>query len=179
MTDVVTSPRGHDHTELAQVLRSFAEERVVFVANPGNAGDALINLGMYALFRRLGVTWEAGTISGSCPDRVVIFSGGGVLIDLYPNADVFFRRNHPVCKALILLPIGCEAMPICCQRWTRAATSSRVTTTVPHFFAPMQPGPMFTMAMTWPFSCPTVRSYPCLGIAAFSLARKSGEAGRR
>lgn len=104
MPDVLKGPHGHDYSDLAAVLRSFAGERVVFVANPGNAGDALINLGMYALFRHLGVDWEAGQISGTYPGRVVIFSGGGALIDIYPNADAFFRRNHPVCKALVLLP---------------------------------------------------------------------------
>jgi exopolysaccharide biosynthesis predicted pyruvyltransferase EpsI len=97
-------PAGHDYTKLAEVLKGFARETLVFVPNPGNAGDALINLGMYELFQDLGVKWEMGSFSETYQDRVVIFSGGGALVSVYPDADVFFRRNHPVCKALILLP---------------------------------------------------------------------------
>lgn len=97
-------PHGHDFSELAILLRSYERETLVFVPNPGNAGDALINLGMFELFSDLGVTWEMGSFNLTYPDRVVVFSGGGALIEEYANADAFFRRNINVCKALILLP---------------------------------------------------------------------------
>lgn len=107
----VLGPRGHDYTGLAELLKGFAGERAVFVANPGNAGDALINLGMYELFRTIGLDWEEGDFEGTYPGRVVIFSGGGALLDIYPGADRFFLRNHPVAKALVLLPHTVRGYP--------------------------------------------------------------------
>ncbi|WP_164885805.1 polysaccharide pyruvyl transferase family protein [Paenirhodobacter populi] len=104
MSDILTGPHGHDYAKLATLLRSFGDEKVVFVANPGNAGDALINLGMYAFFDHIGLQWESGQLGATYPDRIVIYSGGGALLDIYPNGDAFFLRNHPVCKALVLLP---------------------------------------------------------------------------
>lgn len=85
-------------------MQSYAGETLVFAHNPGNAGDNIINLGTYRLFERLGVKFEDGSVTEDYPDRVVIYSGGGALIPLYAYAGDFLRRNHPICKALILLP---------------------------------------------------------------------------
>lgn len=102
-TDFV-GPHGHDYAEVAQCLASFRDETIVFAHNPGNAGDNLINLGTYRLFDRIGLRYEHGTHTEVYPDRVVVYSGGGALVPHYPGSDSFFRRNHPVCKALVLLP---------------------------------------------------------------------------
>lgn len=97
-------PHGHDFGALAAVLARFAGQRLVFVPNPGNAGDNLINLGMYRLFDDLGVDFEVGDRAGHYPGRVLVYSGGGALVDIYPGAADFFARNHRDCQALILLP---------------------------------------------------------------------------
>ncbi len=104
ISDRFLGPHGHDFEALAECLRGFAGETLVFVHNPGNAGDNLINLGTYCLFERLGVAYEYGSNLETYPDRVVVYSGGGCLVPHYPGADTFFRNNHPVCKAMILLP---------------------------------------------------------------------------
>ena len=98
------SPYGHDFTELAQVLLKYRQERIVYVPNPGNSGDALIALGTYLLFERLGLSYENGKKDEIYPNRVVVYGGGGGLVNLYPDADAFLRSNHAVCRALILLP---------------------------------------------------------------------------
>lgn len=103
MTQII-GPNGHDFTDVAACLSQFKDETIVFVHNPGNAGDNLINLGTYRLFDQLGLRYESGTIHEDYPGRVVVYSGGGALIASYPGADQFFRRNHATCKALILLP---------------------------------------------------------------------------
>lgn len=86
------------------MLRSSPGERVVFVPNPGNAGDALINLGAYEFLRANGIDWEPGHPDRTYPGRIVVFSGGGGMVELYRGSDLFFRRNHPVCKELVLMP---------------------------------------------------------------------------
>lgn len=100
----ISSPNGHDFTEVAACLRQFDGQELVFVPNPGNAGDAIINLGMYRLFDRLGVRYVTGSQNQDYPGRVVVCSGGGALVDLYPDSHLFYERNHKNCAALILLP---------------------------------------------------------------------------
>lgn len=97
-------PHGHDYQGLRDCLSSFVGERVVFVHNPGNAGDNVINLGTYRFFERMGLQYECGTNDQVYPDRVIVYSGGGALVPHYTGSDIFFRRNHSTCKAMILLP---------------------------------------------------------------------------
>lgn len=97
-------PHGHDYQVLRECLSSFVGEKFVFVHNPGNAGDNLINLGTYRFFEGLGLQFECGRNDEVYPDRVIVYSGGGALVSHYTGSDTFFRRNHPVCKAMILLP---------------------------------------------------------------------------
>lgn len=107
----VVGPHGHDFDELARCLLGFSDEPVVFVPNPGNAGDNLINLGTYLLFERLGIFYELGSHQDVYPDRIVIHGGGGSLVSHYSGTDAFFRRNHPVCKTMILLPHTVRSHP--------------------------------------------------------------------
>ena len=105
------SPHGHDFTALAECLRSFIGTEVVFVPNPGNAGDNLINAAAYRLFERLGVRYVVGTRKETYPDRVIVHSGGGSMVEAYAGSDVFFRRNHPICRALVLMPHTVRTYP--------------------------------------------------------------------
>lgn len=111
MTKPVIGPHGHDFTPLATCLQAFGDEEIIFVPNPGNAGDALIDLGTYQFFDRIGLRYRLGAVGGTFPGRVVIYAGGGALIDAYPGSDAFFRRNHPVARALVLLPHTVRAYP--------------------------------------------------------------------
>ena len=92
-------------------MRSFRGGEIVYVPNPGNAGDALIALGAYQMFDRLGLRYVTGSTSGTYENRVVVYGGGGALVDIWPGAEDFFRRNHKLCKNLILLPHTVRAHP--------------------------------------------------------------------
>lgn len=97
-------PHGHDYSEIYRLIKSFSGQTIVCIPNAGNAGDAFINLGMYQLLEATGVEWEIGLRDLSYPNRVIVHSGGGSLVDEYPGADAFIQRNHAICHALILLP---------------------------------------------------------------------------
>lgn len=97
-------PHGHGFEDVANCLAAYRDETIVFVHNPGNAGDNIINLGTYRIFDRIGIKYVTGVNDEVYRDRVIVYSGGGCLVPHYPGADTFFRRNHPVCKAMILLP---------------------------------------------------------------------------
>lgn len=102
--DTSFGPLGHDFSPLIRCLEQFRDEELVFVPNPGNAGDALINLGMYKLFQDLGLRFQTGSREETYAGRVVVYSGGGALVPEYPGNGAFFEANHSAAKALILLP---------------------------------------------------------------------------
>lgn len=90
--------------QLAQVLAQFHGEDVVFIPNPGNAGDSFITCSTYQMLDDLGLSYRVGSPSGSYPGSVVLYAGGGNLIGEYVNAIQFIRRNHKGAKALVVLP---------------------------------------------------------------------------
>lgn len=99
-----SGPHGHSYDDLVACIRNFQKETVVFVPNPGNAGDNIINLGIYRLLDRLGIKYTMGNHAGIYPDRVIFHGGGGSLVSHFPGADTFFRNNHPVCRQLVIFP---------------------------------------------------------------------------
>lgn len=99
-----SGPHGHSYNELVACIKNFQGERVVFVPNPGNAGDSLINLGIYRMLDELGITYTVGNHAGSYPGQVIFHGGGGSLVPHFPGSDTFFRNNHPVCRQLVIFP---------------------------------------------------------------------------
>ena len=97
-------PHGHDFSELRRELTKFDGERILFVPNYGNGGDALINLGATQFLDRIGVRYERGTSRSDCRGRVVFYSGGGNLVQPYPNLKRFIERNESQCAAFVILP---------------------------------------------------------------------------
>lgn len=64
------------------------KSRVLFIANPGNAGDALIASATWQLFDRLGVPVAASRVRHIASGDVVVYGGGGNLVPLYSDARV-------------------------------------------------------------------------------------------
>lgn len=89
---------------LVKVLEQFRSEKIVFVPNPGNAGDSFINAATYQLFDLLKIEYLMGEPSGVYPNCVVVYGGGGNLIGEYTNAISLIKNNRTIAKALIVLP---------------------------------------------------------------------------
>lgn len=90
--------------ELHERLETLRGSAFVFVPNPGNAGDNIINCSACQLFDRMGLTYEFGNCGGTYAGRSVVFSGGGNLVEPYVAANEFMQHNAPVCERMILLP---------------------------------------------------------------------------
>jgi exopolysaccharide biosynthesis predicted pyruvyltransferase EpsI len=96
---------------VVQTLRRFRNERILFVPNHGNAGDTLITLGAAMLLDQLGLDYETGDHRSTCKGRVVVYSGGGNLVEPYPNLRDFIDRNEPTSAAFVILPHTVRAWP--------------------------------------------------------------------
>ncbi len=85
-------------------------DEVIYVANPGNAGDALIACSTFQLLDRLDVRYRIMVSSDrSCHDaeivnKTVLLAGGGNLVPEYHNAAGFIRRYSEIAGRFILLP---------------------------------------------------------------------------
>lgn len=92
-------------TPLERYFREELKEADVhFVPNFGNAGDALIALGTFEFFSRLGVRWRLCRNWKHLKRKTVVFAGGGALVGHYPRSENTFAtllRNE---NRVIVLP---------------------------------------------------------------------------
>lgn len=94
----------YTNSDLVKLLRSFKNEVIVYVPNPGNAGDSFITAATYQLFADIELKFEIGDVHSKYINRIVIYGGGGNLVNEYTNAITFIMNNHDVVKVLVVLP---------------------------------------------------------------------------
>lgn len=101
-------------SSLEDFLVGFRGQRILFVPNPGNAGDSVIACAEYQLFDRLGIDYQVISQDISCSDtrdEIVFYGGGGNLAEPYLNARDFIAWHHRGVKRLIVLPHTVVAYP--------------------------------------------------------------------
>lgn len=101
-------------TDLEDFLVGFRGQRILFVPNPGNAGDSVIACAEYQLFDRLGINFRVISRDVSPSEtqgQIVFYSGGGNLVALYQDAHDFIERHHKGVKQLVVLPHTIVAYP--------------------------------------------------------------------
>lgn len=90
------------------IVREFLSElknkEVLYFPNPGNAGDALIGVGVLHALDNLGIRWRPITTDVSVDGQVVLLGGGGNLVPLYDDVRKALERFAPKAKRLIILP---------------------------------------------------------------------------
>lgn len=92
---------------LESYIAALTDEGLVyFYPNRGNAGDSVIACATYRLFDRLGVAYT--TIEDwrnfSSSDKLIVYGGGGNLVDAYKDARQFIELHHRHAKRLVVFP---------------------------------------------------------------------------
>ncbi len=77
---------------------------VVFVPNPGNAGDALIDSGTFSGFDKNKIIPRFFMTGEITDNTVLVYAGGGNLVSYYATARKIISKYHNKVKALIILP---------------------------------------------------------------------------
>jgi exopolysaccharide biosynthesis predicted pyruvyltransferase EpsI len=94
------------HTNLENYLAQYKNEIIYFHPNPGNAGDSLINVGCFDLFKKLGLKyktfWWKDDFEPS--GKTIVLGGGGGFVPEWTFTKDFVTKYHQECKKLILLP---------------------------------------------------------------------------
>ena len=92
--------------DIAAYLQSLVGQKVLYCANPGNAGDSLIASATYQLFEAIGVQYQTVEWDEEfdATGRILLYAGGGNLTTKYHHARHFIERHHRAAKRLVLLP---------------------------------------------------------------------------
>lgn len=90
---------------ITEYLSQYRDVRVIYVPNPGNAGDSVIAAATYQVLDRIGVRYELQRAVDVDPtDRVILYGGGGNMV----GPDTFSARVandlHRHCKRFVILP---------------------------------------------------------------------------
>lgn len=93
-------------TDIRGYLRDLAREGTLhFKANPGNAGDSIIASATFQLFEDLGIDYQIIPVEGfDATGKLVVFGGGGNLVEGQTYARQFIERHHQQARRLVVLP---------------------------------------------------------------------------
>lgn len=83
-------------------LSNYLNQEIIYIPNPGNAGDSLIAFGTIQIFNELGLNWKIGDINVEYHDQILFYAGGGNLVGLYGNCRDFIKKNKNDNKIIIL-----------------------------------------------------------------------------
>lgn len=100
-----------DKINIYDYLKQYLNDDIIYIPNPGNAGDSLIAHATYQILDRVGINFQEGDVNSVYEGKVVFYGGGGNLVPLYKNAYRFTEKNYSKVKKLVVLPHTILAYP--------------------------------------------------------------------
>ncbi len=94
----------NEKKDIYKLLSQYNDEKIVYMPDPGNAGDNVIASATYAVFEKCGIEFEYYSDRISMKGRRLFYGGGGNLTKYYTNARILFDRHHHEVKEFVLLP---------------------------------------------------------------------------
>lgn len=89
--------------DIITFLNTYKNKEIIYIPNPGNAGDSLIAYGTIQLFNKLKLNYIIGNINNIYKNQILFYAGGGNLVGLYGNCKKFINNNKTNNK-IVLLP---------------------------------------------------------------------------
>lgn len=90
-------------TDIYMFLKEYMGKEIIYVPNPGNAGDSLIAFGTLQVFDEIGLNYSIGNHTVTYTNKLLFFGGGGNFVGLYPQCRSFFKNNMSN-NTIVLLP---------------------------------------------------------------------------
>lgn len=92
-----------NQVDIEAFLLTYKDTEIIYVPNPGNAGDSLIAHATIQLFDRLELNYIFGNHLEKYKNRVLFYPGGGNLVGLYKDCYNFIENNKND-NEIVLLP---------------------------------------------------------------------------
>ena len=91
-------------TDMQEFMSRFANrDDVVYITNPGNAGDNLIGQGTLQLMDTVGVRYQFGHCNSVYRNKTLLYAGGGNFVPMYTHFK-HFLANNVASNQIVLLP---------------------------------------------------------------------------
>jgi len=89
--------------DIRSFLKKFLDKKIIYIPNPGNAGDSLIVFGTIQIFNKIGLNWKLGKINKKYKNKILFYAGGGNLVGLYKDCKKFINKNKNS-NTIVILP---------------------------------------------------------------------------
>lgn len=90
--------------KLHALFEQLRNKKVIYVPNPGNAGDALIACATLQRLKEYEIKYTLGNVTTTYENEIILYGGGGNLVEPYPNAINFIELNQQIAEKIIVLP---------------------------------------------------------------------------
>ena len=88
--------------DIKEFLVKYIDTDIIYIPNPGNAGDTLIAYGTNQIFNELKLKWSFGDINKIYTGKTLFYAGGGNLVGIYKHAYNFLSKNKDANQIVIL-----------------------------------------------------------------------------
>ena len=84
-----------------EFLQEYKNREIIYVPNPGNAGDLMIAHGTFQVFNSMGLNWGISK-QGKWIGKLLFYSGGGNLVGMYGSCRDFLIKNKDKNEIVVL-----------------------------------------------------------------------------
>tara|TARA_B110001469_G_scaffold127632_1_gene149387 strand:+ start:3146 stop:3934 length:789 start_codon:yes stop_codon:yes gene_type:complete len=91
-----------DNNNIITFLKKYSNKKIIYIPNPGNAGDSLIVLGTFTLFNKINLNYEIGNINKRYNNEILFYAGGGNLVGIYNSCKNFILKNQEKNEIVVL-----------------------------------------------------------------------------
>jgi GR25 family glycosyltransferase involved in LPS biosynthesis/exopolysaccharide biosynthesis predicted pyruvyltransferase EpsI len=95
--------KNNEILDIKKFLQNYQNKEIIYIPNPGNAGDSLIVYGTLQCFDDIKLNYIFGDINKKYNNKILFFGGGGNLVGLYSDCKKFILNNKDNNK-IVLLP---------------------------------------------------------------------------
>jgi exopolysaccharide biosynthesis predicted pyruvyltransferase EpsI len=88
---------------ILEFLKQYENKEIVYIPNPGNAGDSLIVYGTFLTFNKLKIKYKIGDKNKKYKNKLLFYAGGGNLIGVYKDCKNFLLKNKDE-NDIVILP---------------------------------------------------------------------------
>jgi exopolysaccharide biosynthesis predicted pyruvyltransferase EpsI len=96
----------HEYNEIDDIrvfLNRYRNMDIVYIPNPGNAGDSLIAMGTIHVLDELCIKWRMGVFTNKYRGKILLYGGGGNLAQKHRCCELFLMNNKEH-NSIVILP---------------------------------------------------------------------------
>lgn len=97
----------YNYVEMNEFIEKYKNiKNIIFVPNPGNAGDSIIAYSTIKIFDKFNINYIIGNHLNKYKNKTIFYGGGGNLIGIYNNCKTFLNNNMDLSlnNQIIILP---------------------------------------------------------------------------